>query len=183
MDKSNAKKAFTEAEKQVTKEEVDKLKDVIKHTLEKLKEKEEAKRALQEDINILKADIKDFKEGRLDKVEERQKNNPNAKAVSVFKIVRSEPVKDVTKVEHHYYNYPIYWTYPYTITPTLWPPQFDNSIVYDIDVAGMNNDAITLNTRTLTVDTGSASFSCSGSTARSFTSGTYQLEDGSVKMI
>ena len=122
MDKEQNKKAFASAEKEVKEEDVKKLKEVIKATLRKLAEKEKEAKGIAEEIKILRNDIKDFREGRLNRIAERQKESAKAKETSVFKIVKDDI--------HH-------------LEPNI----------------------------------------CSGSTVKAYSSGTYQLDDSTVKMI
>ena len=179
MEKEQNKKAYTSAEKEVREEDVKKLKEVIKATLKKLAEKEKAAKVLAEEIKILKNDIKDFKEGRLDRIAERQKESAKAKETSVFKIIKKE-------IHHHHYDhydYP-YWRWPYWIE-TKPVPYYEPLPVYCGDNLIGNADTTNFGSFTDRELTSKAigSFTCSGSTAKAYSSGTYQLGNDNIKMI
>ena len=188
MESQDKKKAFASAQKEVKEEDVKKLKEVIKATLKKLAEKEKDAKALAEEIKILRNDIKDFKEGRLDRIAERQKESAKAKDTSVFKIKEK-----VMEHHHHYdYSYP-YWTQPYWIevkqVPYYYPGQVYCGVaaIDKADViggvkgtAGYITDSVHL---TANGSDDRISFTCSGSTAKAYSSGTYQLGNDTVKMI
>ena len=66
------------------------IKEAVILTLKKLNELEKQKHVLQSQINILKHDLFDLKDGRLDRVLERQSINEEVKTVSVFVVVKLE---------------------------------------------------------------------------------------------
>lgn len=134
MDKNDRKKAFTEAQKEVKEKQVGELKSFIKKTLEckerQLRIREEANRK----IKILDKDILDLKEGRIDRIEERQKADPKAKEVSVA-LVEKVVVKEV----HHHYDdrwyqpYRFTWQEPYIIPGSL-PVVYSQTSAVDADI-------------------------------------------------
>jgi len=86
------KKAVQDAKKSLEEEKSNQLKEkvraIVKQLLEAIDSKEKEIRNGQEELSILKKDLKDLEAGRLDLIEERQKNNELAKRVSVVKIER-----------------------------------------------------------------------------------------------
>ena len=82
------KKAYDEALKDIEQEKKEKIKEIIKRTLEKKTNLEAEVRQLQKEIKILNRDIEDFKKGRLDLIEERQNVDELAKKTSVVEIIR-----------------------------------------------------------------------------------------------
>lgn len=71
------KQAYDFAQKEIEKEKQEalklKVKDIVKSTLEKIARIDEKELKLAEEKKILKKDIDDLKAGRLDLIEERQK--------------------------------------------------------------------------------------------------------------
>ena len=65
------------------------IKDIIKHTLEKIYDLEHDKNIIQNSIKILKHDLFDLKDGRLDRILERQSMEANIKKISVFEVLPS----------------------------------------------------------------------------------------------
>ncbi len=115
MDK---KKMAELAEKELKEEERKKqfkvIKEAIKGELEKLEEKKKKRKELDEEIKIHKQNIDNIREGRLDLIEERQRKDERAKAVSTIIIEREKIVEK---------PYPVYpcippiqpWYEPYKI--------------------------------------------------------------------
>lgn len=83
---------------------LDTFKDIIKKYLEKLEAKQMLQKEIVKEIQILKADIQNFKDGRLDLIEERQKKDATAKKVSLVLIQKNEIV------EKSFYNRSYTWT-------------------------------------------------------------------------
>ena len=82
------KEAYSEALKDTEQEKKEKIKEIIKRTLEKKTNLETEVRQFQKEIKILNRDIEDFKKGRLDLIEERQNVDELAKKTSVVEIIR-----------------------------------------------------------------------------------------------
>jgi len=108
MEKSLVKKAFDEASKDIEKEKREKIKKIILETLRRKEEKKERVSQLQKEIKILNKDLEDFKQGRLDLIEERQKVDELARKISVVKVEKV--------IHEHHYDRP--WYQPYWITYT-----------------------------------------------------------------
>ena len=167
MTKELAKKAFSEAEKSLREKQVDEVKQIVLKTLEKIetlkKEKEKAQETvkdIEEKIKVLKMDIDDLKEGRLDRIEERQTKDEKAKETSVVIIIKE---REVVR-EYPYWHWPwrIYWT-----MPTIQPIQPDYTLTTSYDT-----------TTSVSPDSGSGYLTCS--TAKWATAGTYCLSDGTT---
>jgi len=116
--KMDKKKMAELAEKELKEEERKKqfriIKKAIKGELEKLEEKKKKRKELDEEIKIHKQNIDNIREGRLDLIEERQRKDEKAKAVSTI-IIEKE------KIVEKPYPYPVEtwpikpWYEPYRI--------------------------------------------------------------------
>ena len=69
------------------------IKDVVRLTFEHLQSLEKMRNILQEQIKILKFDLVDLKEGRLDRINERQSMNEACKGISILKVSKDEEEK------------------------------------------------------------------------------------------
>jgi seryl-tRNA synthetase len=78
--------AIKELEKEKQEKEIAKIKDIVRAILEKIEGKEKEVKAKQEELRALKADLDDLKAGRLDKIKERQDNDPVHQRNSVVEI-------------------------------------------------------------------------------------------------
>lgn len=86
------------------------VKDAVRITLEQLHELEKIKNGLQEQIRLLKFDLMDLKEGRLDRIHERQCVNAKCKETSMLYVL-----KDSTNTKENnpwYVSYNIKYTLP-----------------------------------------------------------------------
>lgn len=171
MNKEIAKKAFESAQYELENETIKKLKEVVKETLLKVKKIDEAIDKLQEEKKILKLDLEDLKEGRLDRIEERQKADKLAKAVSVITVEK--------EVHHHHYEK---WYEPYKIyyTPSPSYPFYPAINCTTFGQADSITTAFTLGTPKVDFPVlGSSSFTATSSLAKFNTVGTYDV-DGKV---
>lgn len=80
------KEAFKQAEEQLLKERVEKVKGYILETLRKIESKKKDKENLDEQLRILKMDLEDLRNGRFEKIEERIEKSKVARLVSVVPI-------------------------------------------------------------------------------------------------
>lgn len=170
MKKDDAKKAFTEAQKEVKENAVKKLKEFIKRTLEarerQIKIREEANRK----IKILDKDIQDLKEGRIDRIEERQKADPKAKETSVAIV---EKVK-IVEHHHHYYDR---WYLPYRFTWTI-PDPFPYEPIYPLPVQPIGNGTggiVTQTSAQVDWQWGPTFFTLNNSMAKDHAAGAYSI--------
>ena len=79
-------KAVELAEKELETKKIDKIKEIVKQTLEKIDDLTDKKKGIEKEIKILKMDIDDLKSGRLDKIQERQKIDEDARKMSLITV-------------------------------------------------------------------------------------------------
>ena len=124
-EKEIVKQAYEMAEKESREKQVAEVKKIVTKTLEKLDAVRKDIKALREQEQALKLDIDDLKEGRLDRIAERQEKDPEAKKVSVVLIIKE---KEVIREHYPVYN-PYYW--PYTVVwQTPYIPTITTNTVY-----------------------------------------------------
>ena len=134
MTKEVVKKAFEEAEKDLKDKQVQEVKKIVLATLEKIdglkKDKEKAQsevKDIDKKIKLLKMDIDDLKEGRLDRISERQEKDTEAKATSVVIIIKEREV--VREYPYWHWPYQIIWPAPYyPMCPSVWPADINAGI-------------------------------------------------------
>ena len=90
MKKEVVKKGYELAQKEFKKKQIEKVKEIVMKTLEKLEDLKKQKREIEEKIKILKMDIEDLKQGRFDRILERQEKDKKAKEISVVKIEKRD---------------------------------------------------------------------------------------------
>ena len=155
MDK---KKMAELAEKELKEEERKKqfkvIKEAIKGELEKLGEKKKQRRELDEEIKIHKQNIDNIREGRLDLIEERQRKDERAKAVSTIIIEREKIVEKLV---------------PYPVDPLPYKPWYTPYKIW----CGTTTDIPMWETTT------GVTVNCS--IAKDASPGTYELTNGTVK--
>ena len=163
-----AKKAFELAEKELEDKQIEKLKEAVKNTLRKIKDLDDDIVKLEDERKILKLDIDDLKAGRLDKIEERQKVDKKAKRVSVIVV---------EKEVHHYHGSP--WYQPYVIHyvpyPQVQPLPISPVYVNDSIHYCNGNGQSALLGMSATTDGNNSVFMLNASTAKNYTTGTYDL--------
>ena len=121
-DKEAVKKAYEDAEKELREKQVQKVKEVITRTLEKLEVAKERKEKIEEEIKYLRMDLDDLKDGKLDRIKERQDKDPKAKEISVIIIKEKETIREV----------PSPWYAPYVVTwSTNYTPQYQCGGFFD----------------------------------------------------
>lgn len=157
MEKKEIKKAFNLAEEEIKKDQINKIKDIVKITLEKIENLDKKVKELQNERKLLKLDIDDLKEGRLDRIEDRQKIDAKAKEVSVITVIKEQIVREIPV-------YPWHWPYIVTIKEPYWIP---GAVYY----ASSNNltSATTVNT-----------FITDGSSFKTYVTGSYMLANGNT---
>ena len=88
------KEIVADAIKEISKEkqeaEVKKIKDIVRTYLEKIQSKKEKEDEIRKERLALEKDLDDLKAGRLDKIEERQGNDPIHDKVKIIEIHRIE---------------------------------------------------------------------------------------------
>ncbi len=126
MEQELVKQAAREAENSLREKQVEEVKKIVLKTLEKLdalkRDRESAQdrvKDIDEKIKLLKMDIEDLKDGRLDRMAERQEKDPEAKGVSVIVIIKEKVVE--REVSPWYWPYRFYWANPPMPEPaTTW---------------------------------------------------------------
>lgn len=109
-----AKKAWDLATKESEEKQVQEIKKIVTETLKKLDDVKSRIKELQDEKKILELDIDDLKEGKLDRIEERQQKDPKAKKVSVVVIIKEkETIREVSNP----------WFIPYR---TIWQTEYTN---------------------------------------------------------
>lgn len=81
---------LNEIKKEMTQEKITAIKLAVKNTLEKLDLLERQKNEVQNQIKILKHDLFDLKDGRLDRILERQELNEEIKSLSIISVSKIE---------------------------------------------------------------------------------------------
>lgn len=106
---------FKEAEQEFKERLSKEVKAQTLRTLERL-EKEKANKAnVEENIRILKMDLDDLKEGRLDKIKERQDKSSQARAISEIDLLKLQNGGTAAMIQ----SLPV--TYFYTWTSGTYP--------------------------------------------------------------
>ena len=114
-EKEMVKEAYAAAEKERREKQVAEVKKIVTKTLEKLDSVKKEIKEKQEEERILKMDIDDLKEGRLDRISERQEKDPEAKKISVVLIIKEkEIIREVPAP--WYFPYQVIWQVPYVPT-------------------------------------------------------------------
>lgn len=111
--KEIAKEAFVQVEKEQKEKQVAEVKAIVRQTLEKLDGIKKDIKKLQDKKKILELDIEDLKEGKLDRIAERQAIDPEAKKISVVVIIKEKEV--VREVGPWYWPYQVIWQEPVRI--------------------------------------------------------------------
>lgn len=76
--------ALKQAEAEIGNAEISELKEYFRQILEKIEAKKVAKEKIEEEIRVLRLELDDLKEGKMDKIKERQKVSNLAREVSVL---------------------------------------------------------------------------------------------------
>lgn len=160
MTQELVKEGFKLAEQELKEEEKMHIKDVVKATLEKLRKKETEKHEIDEEIKILRKDLEDMKDGRVDRIKERQDIDMKAKEVSVI-IIKEKIIEKQVPL----------WYYPWIIEIK---PQFVP--ICQTFISGATASSNVFNAPSLT-------FTSTNSNVHMYTSGTYQLSDGTIRYI
>jgi len=136
MDSKEIKKVVQQTEKELKEEDkekqIKKVKEIVKRTLEAIEKTKSEKSVVDKRLKYLKMDLDDLKEGRLDRIEERQVKDPEAKKTSVIVIIKEKEVIREREVPYPVYPSPWYW--PYNITwqyPYWWTNTGGSSITFD----------------------------------------------------
>jgi len=159
------KEAYDEALKDIEKDKKNEIKNIIKATLKKKLEIDAQISKLQKKKKILNQDLENFKKGRLDLIEERQKIDKLAKEVSVVKV---------EKIIEKHYHHDRPWFEPYKIT---WVEPY---VYVDSGTIDYSNTAIS--TITTCGSTMNSDFNAVGSDFHFYSSGTYDINDKIINL-
>ena len=102
MDDPNG--VLVKKKEELKQEQIHAVKTMVQETLEKLEILDKEKNALQNKIKILKHDLFDLKDGKLDRILERQELDSEAKNTSVFLVSKSEGQENTSS---WYVNYDV----------------------------------------------------------------------------
>lgn len=104
MDKKNV---FDKTARDLRRKQIEEIKKIARATLEEINNTEYKIRELQQRKRYLKMDIDDLKDGRLDRIQERQTKDEKAKEASIVLLQRKD-IEEVT-MSPYYWPYEIYW--------------------------------------------------------------------------
>lgn len=168
MTEELVKEGFALAEKELKEKQVQEVKKIVAKTLEKLEEVKKEIRELNEERKILEMDIEDLKDGKIDRIVERQEKDPKAKEVSVVVILKEkEVIREVN---------PWYW--PYQV---IWPPVVTTTPISPIPVwYGSTSGEGVMSALTCGDSLGCNTISCS--VAKEATVGTYEVNGHPVHL-
>lgn len=82
---TNNQKAFKEAEKELEKDRIKEIKDVMKSILQAIQNEKEKKIQAEENLRLLKLDMEDLRAGKIEKIKERHEKSKKAKEISPIK--------------------------------------------------------------------------------------------------
>lgn len=158
MEKEIIKKAFESAEKETQEKQVEFIKKIVQKYLEKIDSLSKEKEKVDEEMRLLKKDLDDLKAGRLDKIEERQKVDPEAKNISLVLI---------RKIERGYI--------PLAPWRSPWEIMWNNALsrLYDGDQLGGPSTSCSSGPSISYGSSCTGTYTTTGTTASNFTSGTY----------
>ena len=175
MESKIVKEGFDLAQKGQREKQVEEVKKIATKTLERLEEVRKNRKTLEEEERILKLDIEDLKEGRLDRIVERQEKDPKAKQTSVVTIIREKEV--IREVGPWYWPYRVYWNEP-IYYPAIGMSTTQN-FCFNTQSAGSYTN--TANCGTLTSNATMGNFeTITCSIAKDATVGTYGLSGGHI---
>ena len=163
MDKYLIKKALDAAEKEHQEKEIEHIKKIIVSYLERIQDKTTKRAELDKEISLLKKDLEDLKAGRLDKIEERQEKDPEAKRMSII---------FVKKIEKEYIPY-YPWRSPYEITWQATNYTYPHNFVSGSDTLTMNTSSTIMSLGTAIVQGQIAT----GTMFQNFAGGSYEIGD------
>lgn len=182
-EKEMVKEAVKSAEEELQNEEKNKIKAVVKVTLEILQKKKQSRRSLDDEIRILEKDISDLKDGRIDRIKERQEIDKKARDVSII-IIKEKIVEKHVPAQMWYYPWIIEVKPQYVpYMPTYYYTVGDNTVGAIAYGSGCQPTITTDTTDTTDANCTWTTFTTNNSVVHMHTGGTYQLEDGTIKYV
>lgn len=164
------KKAYDSAQNEIEEKQLVHYKQIIKNLLEKKKKLDEDKSSIESKIKIIKQDIDDFKEGRLDLIKERHETSTEPDKVAPIKIVI---INDNTRI-----TYPTQpWRWNYTVG---WGSQWSSDVIMTTSSSASLNPIAGITNAIYTCDAGTVGGGngLSGQAYATFASGTYDVGNG-----
>lgn len=150
MKEQDVKKAFELAQneledkkEQENLKQIAEVKEIVKRTLEEIEVLKGKKSNIDEKLKILKLDIEDLKNGKLERIKERQDKDPKAKKISIIIIKQKEPTVPTQSS----------WYQPYYIKWNTQQYPRDNQIFCDDESYTYSNNSGSNDLRLNTVNT------------------------------
>jgi len=176
MNKEIVKQGWEAAQKEAHDKQINEVKKIVTKTLEKIDDidglidsaKQQVK-DLEEKKKILKLDIDDIKEGRLDRIAERQEKDEKAKAISVIIVIKEK--ETIIERDRPYYPWYQPWHVVWQEVPTITTTPF---IGYS-STAGMAIGGCLTTQANSDVYNCASSFTVNNSIAKHAGSGTYEI--------
>jgi len=159
-----------EFEKKKVEQRKEAIKEIVQRTLERIDELDNRIKGLEEEKRILKLDIEDMKNGKLDLIEERQRKSEKARNTSLV----------IIKEVHKEYI-PTPWYQPYYIQPNpiVWPEPVIWCNGTTLGATYSNAGTITNSASSCNLSDG-LTFTCSA--VRDNTVGTYEISGHIVNL-
>lgn len=170
--KEVAKEAFVQLEKEQKEKQVAEVKAIVRQTLEKLDIIKKDIKKLQDKKKILELDIEDLKEGKLDRIADRQAIDPEARKVSVVVIVKEKEV--IREIGPWYWPYQVIWQEPVKIPANT--PWFETTNIVCDEISKILPYSMSSGVNELTFDCG-PTINCS--VAKDAAIGSYNI-DGNI---
>lgn len=160
-----------DTEKALEQEKKDKqiaeIKAAVRKTLEEIEKYKEKKEDIEKRIKYLRMDLEDFQEGKLDRIEERQAKDPDAKSYSVIIIIKEKVIREV----------PNHWYWPYTITiqQPIWAEttHYSPSLNWTYCTSGGKSNLLNYNANSVNNCEDMLPINCS--LAKDYSAGTYEI--------
>jgi len=181
MNEKDIKNAYNLAEKEIEAEkkkeydkQVEEVKEIVKRTLTELESLKEKKRETEEKIKVLKLDLDDLKQGKLERIKERQDKDPLAKKVSVI-IIKEKVIRETI---------PSPWYTPWQITwNVVTYPQYNRYTVLNNTGNGFPlSTTLGYYSDSGSISDGYCTFTLNNSVVKDNTIGSYQLEDKTINL-
>lgn len=127
MDKKEIQKVVNDTEnslrEEVKQKQIKKIKDIVTKLLKRKDELNEERDEIDKKLKYIKMDLDDLKDGRLDRIEERQKKDPDAKANAIVfiikEVIREREVPVSPFYQPYRFIFPDNYVSDYPLTYTL----------------------------------------------------------------
>lgn len=118
---------------EIKQKQINAVKTIVRETFKKIDILEKQKNDVQNKIKILKHDLFDLKDGRLDRILERQTMDPTIKQLSVCIVTINDEPRISSSSNSH-------WYIPYKVTFLNPPPEEGGAVTVEL-----NNSIVKLN--------------------------------------